>query len=561
MKKGLTLFALLACFTASLFYSQPSGAASQTANAERRIALVIGNSAYKVGPLPNPVNDATDVAAALRGLGFTVTLKVNLSHREMIVAIQEFGKALQAGGVGLFYYAGHATQVNGENYLIPVSANIQAEEELEYESVNAGRVIAQMRSARNRLNIVIMDSCRDNPFVKEGRSGAGRGLAVLNATGGMLIAYSTAPGAIASDGSGRNSPYTSSLLKYLPQKSLRIEDVFKRTRAEVMRRTDYKQTPWESSSLVEDYCLSGDCGGLIIGSAGREKEGSEGRTTTKSEPEIKKEAPAKSEPVKSEATPTTTTNSSNTNPPRQENVDVQAYTETVNRVGIDMVRIPAGKFLMGSPADEKDRQSDEGPQHEVTISKSFYMGKYEVTQLQWRAVSVLPKVSIELPSDPSKFKGDNLPVEQVSWEEAVEFCERLSRATGKAYRLPTEAEWEYACRAGTTGMYAGSLDAMAWYSSNAGNTTHPVGQKQANRFGLYDMHGNVWEWCRDWYGENYYFSSPDTDPTGPSTGSYRVVRGGGWFFIAANLRAAFRNRSAPSARDGLLGFRLVRTYN
>ncbi len=197
MKKGFTVFALLACFTASLFYSQPSGAASQTANAERRIALVIGNSAYKVGPLPNPVNDTTDVAAALRGLGFQVALKVNLSHREMIVAIQEFGKQLQAGGVGVFYYAGHATQVNGENYLIPVSVNIQAEEELEYELVNAGRVIAQMRSARNRLNIVIMDACRDNPFEQAGR-GNTRGLAVLNAAGGMLIAYSTAPGAQAS---------------------------------------------------------------------------------------------------------------------------------------------------------------------------------------------------------------------------------------------------------------------------------------------------------------------------------------------------------------------------
>src|SRR5262249_1645095 len=158
---------------------------------------------------------------------------------------------------------------------------------------------------------------------------------------------------------------------------------------------------------------------------------------------------------------------------------------------------------------------------------------------QWRAVSVLPKVSKELPSDPSKFKGDNLPVDQVSWEEAVEFCERLSRATGKTYRLPTEAEWEYACRAGTTGRVAVSLDAMAWYcKDNSKGSTHPVGQKQPNRFGLYDMHGNVYEWCNDWYERNYNFSSPEVDPQGPNTGDSRVYRGGALNSNARDLRAA-----------------------
>jgi len=226
----------------------------------------------------------------------------------------------------------------------------------------------------------------------------------------------------------------------------------------------------------------------------------------------------------------------------------------------EMVEIPGGSFMMGSPRGEAGRDDDEGPQHQVTIS-SFQMGKYEVTQAQWRAVAGLPKVKIDLNPDPTNFKGDNLPVELVSWEEAVEFCERLSRATGKTYRLPTEAEWEYACRSGTTGPYAGDLNSMAWYSSNSGDKTHEVGTKEANGFGLYDMHGNVWEWCMDWYSGNYYNQSPSTDPVGPSTGSYRVLRGGSWLYGAQFCRSAYRNGNAPGFRYDYLGFRLARTLN
>ena len=262
---------------------------------------------------------------------------------------------------------------------------------------------------------------------------------------------------------------------------------------------------------------------------------------------------------------TAAVNSTNTQPissdaKMQRNGEIQTYTEIINRVGIDMVRVPGGKFTMGSPSDEKDRNSDEGPQHEVTVS-SFFMGKYEVTQLQWRAVAVLPKVKIDLPLNPSMFKGDNLPIEQVTWDEAIEFCERLSVATGKRYRLPTEAEWEYAGRAGTTGMYAGNLDAMAWYGDNSNDTTHPVGTKQANRFGLYDMHGNVWEWCQDLHWD--YSSEAQTDPTGPPTGSvrFRVLRGGSFHYGAINLRSASRGGSAPDRHDkrGELGFRIARS--
>jgi formylglycine-generating enzyme required for sulfatase activity len=232
---------------------------------------------------------------------------------------------------------------------------------------------------------------------------------------------------------------------------------------------------------------------------------------------------------------------------KQEHVELQTYKETAGGAGIEMVRVPAGKFTMGSPDGEGE--ADEHPQHEVTVS-SFYMGKYEVTQGQWRAVAGLPKVKIDLKANPSKFDGnDNLPVEQVSWEEAMEFCARLSRATGKTYRLPTEAEWEYACRALTKGQYAGNLDSMAWYDRNSGGSTHEVGRKQANGFGLYDMHGSVWEWCMDWYSDSYYSRSPSTDPVGPSTGSSGcfVAAVGATSLCTCGRRFAAGTRPAPAA--------------
>jgi formylglycine-generating enzyme required for sulfatase activity len=164
-------------------------------------------------------------------------------------------------------------------------------------------------------------------------------------------------------------------------------------------------------------------------------------------------------------------------------------------------------------------------------------------------------------NNPSYFKGcDSCPVEQVSWDDVQEFINKLNaKNDGFNYRLPTEAEWEYACRAGTTGDYAGNLDSMAWYGSNSGSKTHLVGQKQPNAFGLYDMHGNVWEWCQDWYDANYYKNSPSTDPKNTSTGSGRVLRGGGWDDDARDCRAADRYGGTPGDRGNDLGFRLIRT--
>ncbi len=227
--------------------------------------------------------------------------------------------------------------------------------------------------------------------------------------------------------------------------------------------------------------------------------------------------------------------------------------------GMTFELISAGTFTMGSPTDELGRWNDE-TQHEVTLTKSFYMQTTEVTQGQWRAV---------MGSNPSDFSdcGDDCPVETVSWDDVQEFIEKLNQMEGTdKYRLPTEAEWEYASRAGSTTAFANgeitnidcddpNLDQMAWYCGNADITTHPVAQKDPNDWGLYDMHGNVWEWCEDWYGA---YSGPVTDPTGPSSGTIRVLRGGSWDFNAMYCRSASRYGLKPDNRSYDIGFRVAR---
>ncbi|MEI7635757.1 MAG: formylglycine-generating enzyme family protein [Syntrophus sp. (in: bacteria)] len=233
-----------------------------------------------------------------------------------------------------------------------------------------------------------------------------------------------------------------------------------------------------------------------------------------------------------------------------------AGTFTSPTIGAKFVLIPAGTFMMGSPSGESGRDSDESPQHRVTISRPFYLQTTEVTQGQWKRI---------MGSNPSNFSscGDDCPVKQVSWNDVQDFIGRLNRmeGTGK-YRLPTEAEWEYSARAGTTTrFYSGAndddLSSAGWCGYYSEDKTHPVGKKTPNVWGLYDMHGNVGEWCQDWYSN--YPTGGVTDPDGPSSGSYRVFRGGSWLDAAGRCRAASRGDGAPGLRYDTLGFRLLRT--
>ena len=224
--------------------------------------------------------------------------------------------------------------------------------------------------------------------------------------------------------------------------------------------------------------------------------------------------------------------------------DQQEWVIT-NSIGMKLKKIPAGSFTMGS--------AYEGSQRRVTISESFYIGVYEVTQSQWEKV---------MGTNPSNFKDPDRPVELVSWNDAVEFCHQLSQLTGESYRLPSEAEWEYAYRAGTTTKYYWGKDMngdYAWYNENSAMETHKVGLKLPNAWGLYDMSGNVWEWCKDYW--HYILSdSAQRDPTGPSSGNVRVMRGGCWNDFARNIRSSKRGTSSPGDSGGGdgVGFRVVR---
>jgi formylglycine-generating enzyme required for sulfatase activity len=228
--------------------------------------------------------------------------------------------------------------------------------------------------------------------------------------------------------------------------------------------------------------------------------------------------------------------------------------EFATETGIRLVPIPAGTFLMGSPAAEVRRFPNEGPQTRVTLTKDFFLGATVVTQAQWTAV---------MGNNPSHFKGATLPVESVSWDDAMAFGRKLTEREQTAQRLPagygltlpTEAQWEYACRAGATVGDPGDMHVLAWFNENSEGTTHAVGTRPPNEWGLSDMHGNVWEWCRDWF--KAYPGGAVTDPTGPAAGKFRVMRGGSWDYDASVCRYAFRRNEFPDQRDINLGFRIA----
>lgn len=522
------------------------------AQPEQRVALVIGNGAYETAPLKNPVNDAKAMSVALQELGFDVTERENLVQKDMKREIQLFGQKLLKGGVGLFYYAGHAVQVNGRNYLIPVGAAIEHEKQVEYEAVDAGSVLSEMDYARNRLNIVILDACRDNPFARSFRSSM-QGLASINAPTGSLIAYATAPGSVASDGPGDHGLYTGELIKTIKSPGMKLEDVFKQVRSAVREMTQGKQIPWESSSLEGDFYFN---------------------KPVEKPPEKHVEKPAEPEtaPVVADRTVAPPAPRNET-PPRSQ----KTWKEPIT--GIEFVWIPGGCFLMGSPQMEEDRKVDEGPVHEVCVD-GFWIGRTEVTNGQYRKFD---------PSHNSRdysghsLNGDNQPAVYVCWVDANNFAQWLKGQNGGQYnfRLPTEAEWEYACRAGSeSSRYWGNEPGKACdYENVADRTagrqwgwddihdcddgysaTAPVGSFQANPFGLQDMLGNVMEWVADTYSVDAYIKHDRKNPvcSPESCGPDRVIRGGHWYGTPANVRCANRVSGLPGGMNDNLGFRLVR---
>jgi formylglycine-generating enzyme required for sulfatase activity len=566
-------------------------ATSTASPSERRVALVIGNDQYRHVPrLANPTNDARLIAETLMSVGFTLIgskAQLDLDKAAFDRVVQEFGTMIQGAGVALFYYAGHGLQVRGTNYLVPVSANPTREADVDFQLFNVDLVLRQMEGAGTRLNFLILDACRNNPFAGRGLRAAVGGLAQMQAPEGTLIAYATQPGNVALDGTDGHSPYTSALASAVRKPGLDVFAVFNETGLDVKQRTGGAQQPWVSSSPIAGQFYftgapdqqptggNGDAVEIAFWNSVKDaktpdavqaylQQYPKGKFASLATLKLKEltepPTPAPSPPVpETPSRPTPPSSSGGTQ------VAVGVYPQPPeasktlrNRIGMEFILIPAGEFQMGSndkdaSDDEEPAHGDEKPVHTVRITQPFYLGKYEVTQDQWQAV---------MGNNPSYFKGKaNRPVDSVSWEDVQEFIRRLnSQEGGATYRLPTEAEWEYAARAGTTtrwsfGDDASHLGRYAWYNENADGETHPVGQLQPNPWGLYDMHGNVWEWVQDWYGE--YASGTAVDPMGPSSGPNRVNRGGSFYYPARDCRSAGRGSFAHGTRYAYFGFRLL----
>ncbi|GHU23998.1 hypothetical protein FACS1894172_15730 [Spirochaetia bacterium] len=620
--------------------------------AQQKYALVIGNSAYNsnIGRLNNPENDANDMAAALTGLGFQVDKILNGSLNQMESAVLRLTRQLStnANAYGFFFYAGHGVQSGGDNYLIPVDADIQSESLLKERAMVLRFILDNLNEAEDAFNIVVLDACRNNPFtdIWVANSGAQRGMIrgglspVTSQPSGTIIAYGAGSGEQASDGSGRNGLYTSQLLKNLATPNLSVRDIFDITSEAVQQISNKKQNPVIFNSApgarniyfnrgstpapapavaalqvprnvragtpgTDSVQLTWDSAGVGISykvyyntQNNASSANALGDSTTGTSFNVNGMAQNSTyyfwvsslqNGRESEKSPVVTVRTASAPVPVQPSIPA------------NFVRIPGGTFTMGSPLSEVDRDSSE-VQHRVTIT-GFSMSKYEVTQEEWSNVMEM---------NPSDFKGYNLPVERVSWYDAIDYCNARSRKEGltpaytidksredpnnnaptnseydwdndtvrwvvtwnrsaNGYRLPTEAEWEYACRAGTTTPFStgtnittnqANYNGDSPYNGNAKGAyrgrTWAVGSGTANSWGLYDMHGNVYEWCWDWYGD--YSTASQADPAGAASGSERALRGGCWLDSARFLRSAERGGSTPMDRlsiSGLLGFRVV----
>ncbi len=604
-----------------------------------RVALVVGNGAYtQTSPLANPVNDARAVGAALDRIGFDVTVLENLDEDEMDDALGEFEEDSVAADVALLFYAGHGMEMNGANYLIPVDARLASASAVSRETVALDSVLAAMAGAGTR--IVILDACRNNPFVRSMR-GAARanvrsgGLAAVASGEGLLVAYAAAAGDVAADGDrSENSPYTTALLEHLERPGVDVRVMLGDVGAEVRGRTGDQQ-PFVYSSLSGELHLAGDDSDAIV-VAGENDAVVAARLqqeTTYWESIEDSTNPADWEwylerwpdgafvqPARTRLAALRAPDPPRPGRPAPTRPDPASARPRAGEVFRDcpscpeMVVIPAGTFEMGSPASEEGRYDDEGPQHPVTIG-AFALGRYEVKREEYATFAaatgrdvrggcwILGVADNESGGrsttwsldagaswrEPGFAQGANHPVTCVSWQDAKEYVAWLRRETGFPYRLASEAEWEYAARAGTTTRwywgnesgvrcdYANGRDATYkrylgerfggnWNApddctDDAGGTAS-VGGYGANDFRLFDMLGNVWEWTEDCWHGNYRGAPRDgTAWTSGGDCSRRVLRGGSWFNIPRLLRSAARLGYSSGSRVVHAGFRVARTLD
>ncbi|MDF1814573.1 MAG: SUMF1/EgtB/PvdO family nonheme iron enzyme [Verrucomicrobiales bacterium] len=568
---------------------------SPWASAAERVAIVFGNNDYAHAPaLRNAVNDAGSVAEMLETkLGFTLVKppKARMFSRSKSiwsdVGIEQFYAGIEAfkreagkARLGLVYFAGHGMEVHKVNYLIPVDAELDSRVQLRTQAVKVNEILADLKSTRLPNKLLILDCCRDNPLSRSwrGTRSSATGLAELADTDipeSTMILFSAAPGQAALDGEGDNSPFTAALIEELPKPGRDALSAFFKVSDAVVKTTGKRQEPWlkfdgAGRTFREFQFVAGQApatdgdqdaalAALQARIAAMEKEKLNADGLIAEIERLKREKEAAEIAAKMVKT-TVGTDTGGFSAVR--GMEGSRAGEERDFGGITFCWCPAGNFMMGSPSSEEGRESDED-QHRVTLTNGFWMAKTECTQAQYESI---------VGTNPSRFSSADLPVEMVSWEDAVAYCRKLNTklgwANGWEVALPTEAQWEYGCRGGTSTVFSFGNSSNGREANCDGNfpygtsikgpyvkKTSPGGNYAANPWGLEDMHGNVWEWCRDWYGGDYY-SSGHRDPQGPSNGSGRVCRGGSWFNGASFCRAADRSKDAPDSRINNLGFRV-----
>lgn len=543
-----------------LFSLSVNAFALSDASTETRIALVIGNGDYRFSPLENPPSDARIVADALEHSGFEIIRVQNANQKKMKKAVREFSNKLEISdkAVALFYYAGHGVQVDGRNFLIPVDADIKTEADIEFESIDAQWVLDKIKESHEGLSVIVLDACRNNPFPSSTRS-ATRGLVRMDAPRGSLLAYSTSPGEEALDGTNGNSPYSAALASAITQPGLKLEEVFKQVRRDVLAKTKNSQVPWESSSLTDDFYFSKSSHRAEIALAHQRTEITH---------------------------------------QKDEMYPVGEYFSDCSNCP-EMMVLPPGESLIGSKPNEKGRAKNESPAFHVQLP-TYAIAKTEITREQFKyfvdqsGYNPLPGCwhfkTIAWSFDrnrswenPGIAQSLDHPVICVNWNDAKSYTEWLSRTTGNHYRLPSEAEWEYAARGGSEQIffwgsdvnqacqYANVYDLAGdgilrskWLQPVTCNDgavlTRAVGQYKPNGHGLYDVIGNVMEWVDDCWFDLHDDENNGGESRRGGACLKRVQKGSNYQFTPESLRPAWRSSDEPIDRTIYTGFRVLREF-
>jgi formylglycine-generating enzyme required for sulfatase activity len=532
----LTLFLLCPILASAAEPEQKPGA----------LALVIGNADYPgpKGGLASTVNDARAVAEELRRLHFDVDLQENLGKEKMQLAIASFVSKIAKGTTALFYFSGIGLQSVRQTYLLPTDAQIRTEEDVWRDGISVDAMLSEMNRIGAKTKIIIIDAARKNAFESRFRASPA-GLAPLVAPIGTLALYSASPGKLIDNATTKNSLFTTELIKQLRTGGITAETAFNRTRIGVSHASNNEQVPFVVSSLSEEFYLA-------------------------SSRSLVTNPPAISEPTR--LAPPQTTHE----PPRPRQQPTQQAAREPARQPVhagpgkvlrdctdcpDLVVVPTGSFDMGSPTSDYDK-----PIHRVSIGKPFAIGLFEVTFKEWDRC-VEDRGCKTRPDDRGWGRG-NHPVINVSWLDAKQYVEWLTKKTGHVYRLPSEAEWEYAARAGTTspfwwGRNVGAREANCLEcKTGKGEQSLPVGSYKPNAFGLFDTAGNVAEWVEDCWHDDYKGAPGDGSAWGASgTCQLRVLRGGSFDSQALYVQSGVRFRYDYDVPYSANGFRVVRELN